>query len=121
MHIEIRHHLIRDSYEKKLIQVIKIHTDQNVTDLLIKAFDATRLCINMDPHEFSYVYLIFSIAAWKKTNGIAGIKDNDVAGQAQKEKEHEQEYILIPLCTTDPIISQGSKDCEGDAGMKPTE
>ncbi|GKD53762.1 hypothetical protein Tco_1287149, partial [Tanacetum coccineum] len=35
-HIEIRHHFIRDSYEKKLIQVIKIHTDQNVTDLLTK-------------------------------------------------------------------------------------
>ncbi|GJU24404.1 putative ribonuclease H-like domain-containing protein [Tanacetum coccineum] len=29
-HIEIRHHFIRDSYEKKLIQVIKIHTDHNV-------------------------------------------------------------------------------------------
>ncbi|GJW45417.1 putative ribonuclease H-like domain-containing protein [Tanacetum coccineum] len=41
-HIEIRHHFIRDSYEKKLIQVIKIHTDQNVADLLIKAFDISR-------------------------------------------------------------------------------
>ncbi|GJX25204.1 putative ribonuclease H-like domain-containing protein [Tanacetum coccineum] len=41
-HIEIRHHFIRDSYEKKLIQVIKIHTDQNVADLLTKAFDASR-------------------------------------------------------------------------------
>ncbi|GJZ25408.1 putative ribonuclease H-like domain-containing protein [Tanacetum coccineum] len=40
-HIEIRHHFIRDSYEKKLIQVIKIHTDQNVTDLLTKAFDVS--------------------------------------------------------------------------------
>ncbi|GJV88268.1 putative ribonuclease H-like domain-containing protein [Tanacetum coccineum] len=38
-HIEIRHHFIRDSYEKRLIQVIKIHTDHNVADLLIKAFD----------------------------------------------------------------------------------
>ncbi|GJV02048.1 hypothetical protein Tco_1335617 [Tanacetum coccineum] len=38
-HIEIRHHFIRDSYEKKLIQVIKIHTDHNVIDLLTKAFD----------------------------------------------------------------------------------
>ncbi|GJT88818.1 hypothetical protein Tco_1070535 [Tanacetum coccineum] len=42
-HIEIRHHFIRDSYEKKLIQVIKIHTDQNVLDLLTKAFDASRV------------------------------------------------------------------------------
>ncbi|GKD92714.1 hypothetical protein Tco_1372551, partial [Tanacetum coccineum] len=31
------------------------------------------------------------------------------------------EYILIPLCTTDPLISQGPKDSEGDAGIKPTE
>ncbi|GJX74529.1 ribonuclease H-like domain-containing protein, partial [Tanacetum coccineum] len=38
-HIEIRNHFIRDSYEKKLIQVIKIHTDQNVADLLTKDFD----------------------------------------------------------------------------------
>ncbi|GJR14180.1 putative ribonuclease H-like domain-containing protein [Tanacetum coccineum] len=38
-HIEIRHHFIRDSNEKKLIQMIKIHTDKNVTDLLTKAFD----------------------------------------------------------------------------------
>ncbi|GKD80771.1 putative ribonuclease H-like domain-containing protein, partial [Tanacetum coccineum] len=35
-HIEIIHHFIRDSYEKRLIQVIKIHTDHNVTDLLTK-------------------------------------------------------------------------------------
>ncbi|GKA44221.1 hypothetical protein Tco_0736945 [Tanacetum coccineum] len=41
-HIEIRHHFIRDSYEKKLIQVIKIHKDYNVVDLLTKAFDISR-------------------------------------------------------------------------------
>ncbi|GJS93276.1 retrotransposon protein, putative, ty1-copia subclass [Tanacetum coccineum] len=42
-HIKIRHHFIRDSNEKKLIQMIKIHTDQNVTDLLTKAFDVGRI------------------------------------------------------------------------------
>ncbi|GJS13182.1 putative ribonuclease H-like domain-containing protein [Tanacetum coccineum] len=41
-HIEIRHHFIRDSYKKRLIQVIKIHTDHNVVDLLTKAFDVSR-------------------------------------------------------------------------------
>ncbi|GJR56099.1 putative ribonuclease H-like domain-containing protein [Tanacetum coccineum] len=41
-HIEIRHHFIRDSNEKKLIQMIKIHTDHNVADLLTKAFDIGR-------------------------------------------------------------------------------
>ncbi|GKE35734.1 hypothetical protein Tco_1455056, partial [Tanacetum coccineum] len=41
-HIEIRHHFIRDAYKKKLIQVLKIHTDDNVADLLNKAFDVSR-------------------------------------------------------------------------------
>ncbi|GJW54671.1 putative ribonuclease H-like domain-containing protein [Tanacetum coccineum] len=41
-HIEIRHHFIKDSNEKKLIQMIKIHTDHNVVDLLTKAFDVGR-------------------------------------------------------------------------------
>ncbi|GJR72569.1 putative ribonuclease H-like domain-containing protein [Tanacetum coccineum] len=41
-HIEIRHHFIRDSYEKKLIQVIKVHTDHNVVDLFTKAFNVSR-------------------------------------------------------------------------------
>nr|GEV03550.1 retrotransposon protein, putative, unclassified [Tanacetum cinerariifolium] len=40
-HIEIRHHFIRDSYEKRLIEMVKIHTDYNVADLLTKAFDVT--------------------------------------------------------------------------------
>ncbi|GJV96435.1 hypothetical protein Tco_1548012 [Tanacetum coccineum] len=41
-HIEIRFHFIRDCYEKRLIEVIKIHTDSNVADLLTKGFDVTR-------------------------------------------------------------------------------
>ncbi|GJU09425.1 putative ribonuclease H-like domain-containing protein [Tanacetum coccineum] len=41
-HIEIRHHFIRDSNEKKLIQMIKIHTDKNVADFLINTFDVSR-------------------------------------------------------------------------------
>nr|GEX12592.1 hypothetical protein [Tanacetum cinerariifolium] len=51
-HIEIRHHFIRDSYEKRLIQVIRIHTDHNV---LIKGrlimFICSRLYINDDWNE----------------------------------------------------------------------
>ncbi|GKC82847.1 hypothetical protein Tco_1138564, partial [Tanacetum coccineum] len=33
---------IGDSNEKKLLQMIKIHTDKNVADLLAKAFDVSR-------------------------------------------------------------------------------
>ncbi|GJV56428.1 putative ribonuclease H-like domain-containing protein [Tanacetum coccineum] len=42
-HIEIRHHFIRDCYEKKLISVEKIHTDLNVADLLTKTFEGPGL------------------------------------------------------------------------------
>nr|GEW24378.1 retrovirus-related Pol polyprotein from transposon TNT 1-94 [Tanacetum cinerariifolium] len=41
-HIKIRNHFIRDSYVKRLIEMVKIHTDYNVADLLTKAFDVTR-------------------------------------------------------------------------------
>ncbi|GJZ30998.1 hypothetical protein Tco_0576045 [Tanacetum coccineum] len=60
-------------------------------------FDVDSLSISMN---------YMPVAAGNRTNGIAGTTDNIVAGQAQKEKEPEQEYILIPLCTTDPLISQ---------------
>nr|GEY22228.1 putative ribonuclease H-like domain-containing protein [Tanacetum cinerariifolium] len=42
-HIEIRHHLIRDSNEKKLIQMVKIHTDKNFANLRTKSFDAKNI------------------------------------------------------------------------------
>ncbi|GKA89460.1 putative ribonuclease H-like domain-containing protein, partial [Tanacetum coccineum] len=38
-HIEIRHHFIRDSYKKRLIEMVKIHIDNNVADLLTKGVD----------------------------------------------------------------------------------
>jgi hypothetical protein len=41
-HIEIRHHFIRDCNEKRLIQVVKIDSEKNFTDLLTKAFDLGR-------------------------------------------------------------------------------
>nr|GEZ79640.1 putative ribonuclease H-like domain-containing protein [Tanacetum cinerariifolium] len=47
-HIEIRHHFIRDSNENKLIQMIKIHTDKNIADLLTKAFDVTAKVKNIN-------------------------------------------------------------------------
>ncbi|GJR88158.1 putative ribonuclease H-like domain-containing protein [Tanacetum coccineum] len=37
--------IFRDSNEKKLIQVIKIHTDKNVANLLTKAFDVSSLVV----------------------------------------------------------------------------
>ncbi|KAI3719408.1 hypothetical protein L6452_20305 [Arctium lappa] len=41
-HIEIRYHFVRDCNEKKLIQVAKVHTDNQFADLFTKAFDVGR-------------------------------------------------------------------------------
>ncbi|GJZ96559.1 ribonuclease H-like domain-containing protein [Tanacetum coccineum] len=75
-------------------------------------FDVDSLTISMN-----YV----PVVAGNQTNGIAGTRDNIVVGQAEKKKEHEQEYILIPFYTTDPLISQDPKVSEEDAEEKPTE
>ncbi|GKB15405.1 putative ribonuclease H-like domain-containing protein, partial [Tanacetum coccineum] len=75
-------------------------------------FDVDSLMISMN-----YV----PVVAGNQTNGIAGTRDNIVTDQAEKKIEPEQEYILIPFCIIDPLISQGPKDSEEDFGMKPTE
>ncbi|GKB63288.1 putative ribonuclease H-like domain-containing protein [Tanacetum coccineum] len=62
-HIEIRHHFIRDCYEKRLIDVLKIHTNSNVVDLLTKRFDVTRISMDLRMDRCSagkfYSYMVF--------------------------------------------------------------
>ncbi|GJR81004.1 ribonuclease H-like domain-containing protein [Tanacetum coccineum] len=75
-------------------------------------FDVDSLTVSMN-----YV----PVVAGKQTNGIAGTRDCIFTGQAKKKTEPKQEYILIPFCTTDSLISQCPKDSKEDSGMKPTE
>ncbi|GJS68041.1 hypothetical protein Tco_0682606 [Tanacetum coccineum] len=86
--------------------------ERKATQSALLAFDDDSLTISMN-----YV----PVVTGNQTNGIAGTKDNIVAGQAEKKTEPEQEYILIPFYTTGPLISQGPKDGEEDVGVKPTE
>ncbi|GJX82989.1 putative ribonuclease H-like domain-containing protein [Tanacetum coccineum] len=75
-------------------------------------FDVDSLTISMN-----YVPVFIG----NQTNGIVGTIDNIVTGQAEKKSESEQEYTLIPICITNPLISQGPKDSEEDARVKPIE
>ncbi|GJY66660.1 putative ribonuclease H-like domain-containing protein [Tanacetum coccineum] len=61
------------------------------------------------------------VVAGTQTNGIAGTRENIVTGQAEKKTEPEQEYILIPICTTDPLISQDPKASKEDTKEKPNK
>ncbi|GKC71889.1 ribonuclease H-like domain-containing protein, partial [Tanacetum coccineum] len=59
------------------------------------------------------------VVAGNQTNGNAGTKENIDAGQAGKKIVPDQEYILLPLLTSDPSLSKISKDSP-DAGFKPS-
>ncbi|GJZ61543.1 putative ribonuclease H-like domain-containing protein [Tanacetum coccineum] len=54
-----------------------------------------------------------------QTNGNVGTKENIDAGQAGKKIVPDQEYILLPLLTSDPSLSKSSKDSP-NAGFKPS-
>ncbi|GJT76338.1 putative ribonuclease H-like domain-containing protein [Tanacetum coccineum] len=59
------------------------------------------------------------VVAGNQTNGNAGTKENIDAGQARKKIVPDQEYILLPLLTSNPSLSKSSKDSP-DAGFKPS-
>ncbi|GJZ21811.1 ribonuclease H-like domain-containing protein [Tanacetum coccineum] len=58
------------------------------------------------------------IIASTQSNGFAGTKASDNAGQARKETEPVKYYILLPLWTADPPFSQDPKSSHND-GSKP--
>ncbi|GJY77872.1 putative ribonuclease H-like domain-containing protein [Tanacetum coccineum] len=119
-HIEIRHHFIIDSNEKKLIQMIKIHTNQNVADLLTKAFDVGRFQYLIartaanDEIQVSVVGLTFY---WQNTV-MGGSADTSPSRWEMEIRSTEHELTLmepiidevvneenIPIHSNDPLIS----------------
>ncbi|GJZ55960.1 putative ribonuclease H-like domain-containing protein, partial [Tanacetum coccineum] len=65
--------------------------------------DALTRIMNYDP-----------IIARTQSNGFAGTKASDNAGQARKETEPVKDYILLPLWTADPPFSQDPKSSHDD-------
>ncbi|GJV44526.1 putative ribonuclease H-like domain-containing protein [Tanacetum coccineum] len=59
------------------------------------------------------------IVVGTQSNGFAGTKASDNAGQARKETEPVKDYILLPLWTADPPYSQDPKSSHDD-GSKPS-
>ncbi|GJV90321.1 hypothetical protein Tco_1538134, partial [Tanacetum coccineum] len=54
-----------------------------------------------------------------QSNGFAGTKATDNAGQASKKTEPVKNYILLPLWTADLPFSQNPKSSHDDDGFKP--
>ncbi|GJR69721.1 putative ribonuclease H-like domain-containing protein [Tanacetum coccineum] len=59
------------------------------------------------------------IVAGTQSNGFAGTKASDNAGQARKQTEPIKNYILLPLWTADPPFSQDPRSSHDD-GSKPS-
>ncbi|GJV99871.1 putative ribonuclease H-like domain-containing protein [Tanacetum coccineum] len=65
--------------------------------------DALTRTINYEP-----------IVACTQSNGFAGTKASDNAGQARKETKPIKDYIFLPLWTVDPPFSQDPKSSRDD-------
>ncbi|GJW11296.1 ribonuclease H-like domain-containing protein [Tanacetum coccineum] len=60
------------------------------------------------------------IVAGTQSNGFAGTKASDNAGQARMETKPVKDYILLPFWTTDSPFSQDPKSFYHDTGFKPS-
>ncbi|GJW29816.1 putative ribonuclease H-like domain-containing protein [Tanacetum coccineum] len=100
--IEIRHHFIRDSNGKKLIQMIKIHTYQNVADLLTKAFDVGRfqylIAKANDEIQVSVVGLTYY---WRKD-----IEIPQSSGSTKPITDEAANEEHVPTHSSDPLRSE---------------
>ncbi|GJX20597.1 putative ribonuclease H-like domain-containing protein [Tanacetum coccineum] len=109
-HIEIRHHFIRDSNEKKLIQMIKIHTDQNVVDLLTKAFDwiihkgwlewnatAVRdeIGVSTEDDDFAQTVDFLNAHPISKEEALCSEKSKGAQEQTSNQGTEEENYVYI--------------------------
>ncbi|GKA65215.1 ribonuclease H-like domain-containing protein [Tanacetum coccineum] len=104
-HIEIRHHFIRDAYEKKLIQVLKIHTDDNVVDLLTKAFNGRK---KAKPRPTLDVFDDLDADGWDYME----TKDVVIEGRQSNETDEELVSIAIPetVRTARPDVNTASQE-----------
>ncbi|GJX09977.1 hypothetical protein Tco_0199836 [Tanacetum coccineum] len=101
-HIEIRHHFIRDSYEKRLIEMVKIHTDNNVVDLLTKAFDGRLMVFKCSG--------VYTSAIWIEVGSV----ERAITTAASLDAAQDSDNIIRTQITTMPNVDipQGM-DTEG--------
>ncbi|GJX92398.1 putative ribonuclease H-like domain-containing protein [Tanacetum coccineum] len=106
--IEIRHHFIRDSYEKRLIQVIKIHIDHNVTDLLTKAFDVSKFQY-LIPNETVY-------KEWEDKMERAATTASSL--EVEQDNEAQTRFEAASKQSNDPPLSRVNTLRSGKDNMK---
>ncbi|KAI3759566.1 hypothetical protein L6452_07465 [Arctium lappa] len=95
-HIEIRYHFIRDCNEKKLIQVVKVHTDNQFADLFTKAFDEM----------YSSTQFITSLKVLEHSSSMASmafIDEHNEIAMLQKPKQAEGFHQIVDFLKSSHI------------------
>ncbi|GJV02057.1 retrotransposon protein, putative, unclassified [Tanacetum coccineum] len=117
-HIEIRFHFIRDCYEKRLIEVIKIHTDHNAADLLTKGFDVTRISMDL---RMDRSCAANSSYTWSKPNESVGFTEvvDFLKGTSLRSKEvyYYEAIVRSKLQLADATGIHNLSDAEIYAGL----
>ncbi|KAJ9552679.1 hypothetical protein OSB04_016724 [Centaurea solstitialis] len=85
-HIQIKYHFIRDCNEKKIIQVLKVHTDDQYADLFTKAFDVGRVLI-----------------AQSSMDSMCFIKDHNKVGYFKKDANSEGFHDILDFLASSHI------------------
>nr|GEY88231.1 hypothetical protein [Tanacetum cinerariifolium] len=94
--------------EKRIVEE-NLHTTFSENTLNI-AGSGSNWLFNIDTLTKSLNYK--PVVAGNQSNGNAGTKACDDVGKARMETVHGIDYILLPLWTTDPLISQESKSSQ---------
>ncbi|GJS80901.1 putative ribonuclease H-like domain-containing protein [Tanacetum coccineum] len=115
------HHFIRDAYEKKLIQVLKIHTDDNVADLLTKAFDGSRESLRRVIDGTKALLLLTLFILWLdtvSTNSAKLVPLGKVCTAIETLKKNTAKGKVTPLFAA--MLVQPTED-EGAPSERPSE
>nr|GEY33153.1 hypothetical protein [Tanacetum cinerariifolium] len=100
----------RDAYEKKLIQVLKIHTDDNVADLLMKAFDVSsprQMALGKDESNSLIVDSLLK-TIWSSMHHVIAMKHWLFQSKwlLILEEFHGGAYILLRTVASTPVETQ---------------
>ncbi|GJU39863.1 uncharacterized mitochondrial protein-like protein [Tanacetum coccineum] len=113
------------SLNSKAFRVFNSRTRIVAENLHIRFSESTPNAVGSGPdwlfdiHALTRTMNYEPIIAGTQSNGFAGTKASDNAGQARKETEPVKDYILLPLWTNDPPYSQDPKSSHDD-GFKPS-
>ncbi|GJY90387.1 putative ribonuclease H-like domain-containing protein [Tanacetum coccineum] len=125
-HIEIRPHFIRDSYEKRLIEMVKIHTDNNVADLLTKSFDERLMVFKCSGVYTSAIWIevgmdyncveraITTVASLDAAQDSGSLRRQDTMGGAPAQTRSER-VLEQPI---EPPLSEGHTSGSREGGME---